>query len=356
MSKCDRHLDKYHKKKCHKVCRGPRGLRGRQGPEGPAGPQGSTGPEGPQGPTGMKGMTGPTGVGSIGLRGRQGPTGMKGMTGPTGMKGMTGPTGVGSIGPVGPEGPQGPQGPEGPEGPQGSIGPEGPEGSIGPQGPEGPEGPAGPQGIPGPEGPQGPTGMKGMTGPTGMKGMTGAQGPTGPPCPPILIGFAGTSNSSTELLGGSDVSLLPLALIGSNTLTTFNAGDTYHITLAGECVFTDNMTLTIKVFTNSSIMNEFDVDLVTTQSQPGSPDVTHWKIECDLQLRNTGPTSDMVVNCEFSYNVRVDRDVEGMGKCTVYSSFNTTVNNTIDIRAELTGGPAIFPKMTGLLGVCTKTY
>ena len=44
MSKCDRNHDTYHKKKCHKVCRGPRGLRGRQGPTGP---QGESGPLGP---------------------------------------------------------------------------------------------------------------------------------------------------------------------------------------------------------------------------------------------------------------------------------------------------------------------
>lgn len=44
MSKCDRYHDKYHKKKCHKVCRGPRGLRGRQGPTGPQGEPGPVGP------------------------------------------------------------------------------------------------------------------------------------------------------------------------------------------------------------------------------------------------------------------------------------------------------------------------
>jgi len=44
MSKCDSHHDKYHKKKCHKVCRGPRGLRGRMGPTGPQGEPGPVGP------------------------------------------------------------------------------------------------------------------------------------------------------------------------------------------------------------------------------------------------------------------------------------------------------------------------
>jgi len=44
MSKCDRNHDTYHKKKCHKVCRGPRGLRGRQGPTGPQGEPGPVGP------------------------------------------------------------------------------------------------------------------------------------------------------------------------------------------------------------------------------------------------------------------------------------------------------------------------
>jgi len=44
MSKCDRNHDTYHKKKCHKVCRGPRGLKGRQGPTGPQGEPGPVGP------------------------------------------------------------------------------------------------------------------------------------------------------------------------------------------------------------------------------------------------------------------------------------------------------------------------
>jgi hypothetical protein len=151
-----------------------------------------------------------------------------------------------------------------------------------------------------------------------------------------LVGnlYAGTSFgpliSGTGVLSGS---LLPATGVGSLTLpaNTFQAGNSYHLVIAGQCNFSGGNTLTINL--NSSSGNIGTV-VATTELTNGSKP---FEIEVDFSIHTIGGSGTLVTSFDFTYIGTNQGQFVGARSCSQHSIV-TNISQTLSVSASFNAG------------------
>ena len=152
-----------------------------------------------------------------------------------------------------------------------------------------------------------------------------------------LVGnfYAMLTDGPTVSDGDPETSLLPSGVgdfVGTLTVPAngFAVGDSFHFVLAGQCIYDTANDITLKL-KNGGILAELTMNLENTDAPN-----TYWELEADFTIRSIGVSGSIVINFDFTFNKRLDKDFKGQRNVSV-STINTTISNTLDITAEFTG-------------------
>jgi hypothetical protein len=167
---------------------------------------------------------------------------------------------------------------------------------------------------------------------------------------------SGTSNS--PILSGStaEQSILAPTFVGSRQApaNTFQQGDAYVATLAGNFSSNNGDTLTLRLkggAVGTTILSTLVVPL------NGSSGV-YYELEINFLVRQIGAAgvADLAINYDFSYNQAAGGNFQGERKCEVNNTtFDSTILNQLDITAQFSSTNA-GNSIETLLSTLGKTY
>ena len=133
----------------------------------------------------------------------------------------------------------------------------------------------------------------------------------------------------------------------------FQKGDSFHASISGKLTIGNNNTLDIRVKSNNVIL--IDTGEITMAGVTNR----NWNIELDFTIREIGPAgvASIITMGEFIY--RKDAGTEIVGELFSFlntSSFDTTINNTLNIEAVLDDACIATEKIYSEILTLRKTY
>ena len=146
---------------------------------------------------------------------------------------------------------------------------------------------------------------------------------------------SGTSNSALLTASTAEQSILSLTFVGGRQApaNSFQVGDAYTATLAGNFSSNNGDTLTLRLkggATGTTILSSIVIPL------NGSSGV-YYELEINFIVRAIGGAgvADLAINYDFSYNQSAGGNFQGERKCEVNNTtFDTTILNQLDITAQ----------------------
>lgn len=167
---------------------------------------------------------------------------------------------------------------------------------------------------------------------------------------------SGTSNSAILTASTAEQSILSTTFVGSRLApaNTFSIGDAYVAVLAGNFSAANGDTLTLRLKggpTGTTVLSSIVIPLNNATG-------TYFELEIDFVIRAIGAAgvADIVANYDFSYNQASGGNFQGERKCeNNNTTFDTTVNNTLDITAQFSSASASNSIET-LLSTLGKTF
>ena len=167
---------------------------------------------------------------------------------------------------------------------------------------------------------------------------------------------SGTSNSAILTASTAEQSILSTTFVGSRVApaNSFGVGDSFVAVLAGNFSASNGDTLTLRLKggpTGTTVLSSIVIPLNNATG-------TYFELEIDFVIRAIGAAgvADIVANYDFSYNQASGGNFQGERKCeNNNTTFDTTVNNTLDITAQFSSASASNSIET-LLSTLGKTY
>jgi len=111
----------------------------------------------------------------------------------------------------------------------------------------------------------------------------------------------------------------------------FSQGDAYHLVMTGVANFKNNDTLDIKIKTGATVLTDTGAFTITNAGD------SRWRLDVNFSIHNIGPagTARIVSSGIFTYTQNAGNAFVGKNFGTENSgSFDTTIDNTLDITAQ----------------------
>jgi hypothetical protein len=150
-----------------------------------------------------------------------------------------------------------------------------------------------------------------------------------------------TSNSAVLSASTAEQSILGLTSVGSRMApaNTFQQGDAYTATLAGNFSSNNGDTLTLRLkggATASTVLSSVIVPLNASTNK-------FFELEINFVVRQLGGAgvADLAINYDFSYNQNSGGNFQGERKCEINNTnFDTTIMNQLEITAQFSSTSA----------------
>jgi hypothetical protein len=144
-----------------------------------------------------------------------------------------------------------------------------------------------------------------------------------------LVGLFAQTTSSTPIANTATESSLIGSGVGSLSVpaNAFKVGDSYHAKLIGHISCNSAATLRLNIKAGSVILADTGIiDLDTISNR-------HWELNIYFTVRSVGSNGSVASGGIFSYNRNAGLAFEGTNFSTI-NTFNTTINNTLDVTAK----------------------
>jgi hypothetical protein len=238
------------------------------------------------------------------------------------------------------------------DGAAGGDGSSGTSGTSGVNGTSGTSGTSGSSGTTGTSGTSGTSGSSGTSGTSGTSGSSGTSIPT-PPFPFVYGLFAATGNS-TPISATTVESTLINGGVGTLSVPAngFAVGDSFRADFGGYLSAKNNDTIRIRIKAGSVVLADSGPQTLTTSVD----DI--WQLSVNFTVRQLGGpgVADITTLGVFHTTKQSNGAQGGFAFNTVNTTtFDTTVNNTLDVTAEFSSNSPLNSIYTDIF-ILNKIY